>query len=495
MPVSILGLLACVMSAAADDPPSSYAKPAIVFLDSEISTRFEHYLHRKVERAKRSGADLLIIEIDSPGGEIEASLNLARYFRNLDWAHTVAYIPERALSGAAIAALGCDEIIMRPDAVFGDAGPIVMDYLEFGFRHAPEKIQTDLARQVRDLAEASGRSTGLAEAMVDKDLIVFHVCHTETGDERFMTDEEIESDGGSDRWEKTNQVLESREGKFLEVNGRRAKELGLADANVHDSSILRQRYGLSEPPQVFGREIVDMAVDGLNSPWATALLFVMGLIAVYIEFSAPGISIGGLIALLCFALFFWSRFLGGTAGWLEVVLFVSGIAFLFVEFFVLPGFGVAGISGILLMFISLIMAGQSFFVPDTTAEMATLTRTLAVVIGSFAVVVVGAIMTTWYQGDIPILGRLALRPPGAIDVGAGETALLVDTRRMNFEKRIQEGDIGVASSPLRPSGVVRFGDDFCDVVSEGTFIEEGRRVKVIQISGNRMVVREIDDLI
>jgi len=82
---------------------------------------------------------------------------------------------------------------------------------------------------------------------------------------------------------------------------------------------------------------VDAAVTILNLPLITGLLFVIGLVALYVEFSAPGIGMGGLIAGLCFAIFFWSRFLGGTAGWLEVILFLAGVAFLAVELFVLPG--------------------------------------------------------------------------------------------------------------------------------------------------------------
>jgi len=390
-----------------------YRQAAVIRFDGPITSRLEQYIYRKLDRARRAGADLVIIEIDSPGGELEASLNLAQALQDLEWAYVVAYVPRQALSGAAIAALGCDEIVMCPQAVLGDAGPIVMDFLEFGFRHAPEKVQTDLARRVRDLAEARGRPAALAEAMVDKDLIVHHEEHDDSNEQRFMSDAEIDADAERDHWTKLNPVLESRESKFLEVNGRRGVELGLADAVVAGDQELWKRFGLGEPPLVLDRQLVDVAVDRLNSPWITALLFTVGLMAIFVEFSAPGISVGGLIALLCFALFFWSRFLGGTAGWLEVVLFLSGIAFLLVEIFILPGFGVAGVGGFLLIMASLIMAGQNFIIPDSGAELTTLMSTVTVVLGSVFAVFITGLVSTWYFGEIPILSRLALRPPDA----------------------------------------------------------------------------------
>jgi membrane-bound serine protease (ClpP class) len=183
--------------------------------------------------------------------------------------------------------------------------------------------------------------------MVDMDLVVYYVKHRQTGAEAFMSDAELESSGAPDIWEKGKPVLESREGHFLEVNGERAVELQLAEGNAADRDELKQLLGLAEDLLVIESSGVDTAVFILNLPIVTGVLFVIGLIALYIEFSAPGISVGGLISLLCFALFFWSRFLGGTAELLEVILFVVGTVFIAVEVFAIPGFGVAGITGLL----------------------------------------------------------------------------------------------------------------------------------------------------
>jgi membrane-bound serine protease (ClpP class) len=224
----------------------------------------------------------------------------------------------------------------------------------------------------------------------------------------------------------------------------------------------------------------------------TILLFAVGLIALYIELSAPGISVGGLIAGLCFALFFWSRFLGGTSGWLEVVLFLLGVLFLLIELFVLPGFGFAGITGLLLILAAIVMASQGFTVPHSGMELRALMRTLLILAGSGCAGVLGIVVLSRYFGAIPVLGRLALQPASAGPLefgqadGAAATALPAATLY-----GVQVGDYGLADSPLRPAGRARFEDNYVDVVADG-FVDRGRPVRVIRISGNRIVVREAD---
>ena len=90
--------------------------------------------------------------------------------------------------------------------------------------------------------------------------------------------------------------------------------------------------------RVYRHTTTDTIVYVLNNPFVTGLLVIIGLIALYIEFSAPGLGAGGLVAGLCAVLFFWSRFFSGTSGWLEVILFVAGLVFIAMEIFVIPGF-------------------------------------------------------------------------------------------------------------------------------------------------------------
>lgn len=472
--------------------PRDFERGVVIRFEGPITSMREQYLYRKLDEAKARGADLVVIEIDSPGGQLQESLAIAHRLGSLDWAHTVAYIPREALSGAAIAALGASEIVMEPKARMGDAGPIFMAE-DFLFRHAPEKIRSDLARQMRDLAEQRGRPPALAEAMVDMDLVVYHVKNKKTGKETYMSESEIEASDNSDDWEKLKPVLESRKGHFLEVNGRRAVELGLAEATVSGREELAKRYGLEGDLPVLEATFVDTAVYILNLPLVTGLLFVIGLVALYVEFTAPGISLGGLTAGLCFTLFFWSRFMGGTAGWLEVILFLAGLIFLGVELFVIPGFGVTGLTGFLLILASLVLASQRFVVPESNQDLVTLGSSLLVVLVSGAVFMVAGLVLTWYLGTIPILGKLVLTTPDR-DAATAEGAAPVGPAAAESRYQFQVGDVGVADSPLRPAGRVRFGEEYVDAVTEGSFVEEGAHVRILRIRGNHVLVRQVEPL-
>jgi membrane-bound serine protease (ClpP class) len=479
--------LPALLGAEADAP--KFSRAVLIRFEGSITPITEQYLYRKLDDARRAGADLVIVEIDSPGGLLDQSIAMAERLRDLE-ARTVAYVPRQAISGGAIVALGCDEIVMAPAALLGDAGPIFLDH-DFVFRHAPEKTRTHLVAVVRGLAEAKGRPPALAEAMVDLNVVVFEVKHRGEGTVAYMSEAELDAAPDRDDWEKLRPVHESREGSFLEVNGVRAVELSLAQATVDHRDELKQRYGLDKWI-VLQPTAVDAAISLLNRPLVTGLLFVVGAIALYVELSSPGIGLGGLVAGLCFAIFFWSRFLGGTAGWLEIMLFVAGLCFLAVELFVLPGFGVAGVSGILLILVSLIMAGQSR-VPQTRQEWMTLTANLAALAGAMVVGAVAVYYLSRHFGRLPILNRLVLAPPG----GGPETTLPERPAGRLVEQQpsgpLPLGSRGVAISPLRPAGKARFGRQLADVVTDGDFIERDAPIEVTEVLGNRVVVRRTEN--
>src|SRR5690606_9672490 len=157
-------------------------------------------------------------------------------------------------------------------------------------------------------------------------------------------------------WVKGPLVDESRENNLLTVDGARANVLKLAEPPVRDFDELKTRLGLSPetnlPP--IGPNWVDTLVFILNSSFVTGLLFVIGIACIYAELHFTT-GMFGIFATICFALFFWSRFLGGTADWLEVILFLIGLGCIAIEVLLIPGFGVFGVSGGLLVIASLIL--------------------------------------------------------------------------------------------------------------------------------------------
>ncbi len=496
--VNLLAAVACLLvfppAHAAENPEKHYSHGVLIRIEGPIWSMTEEYLNRKLALAEAEGADLLILEIDSPGGYLAETMNIAERLSDLNFAHTVAYVPKQALSGAAIVALGCDEIVMDPKALIGDAGPIFLDERSL-FKYAPEKILSDLAQKVRGLAAAKGCPKALAEAMVDKKLEVYQVKNKQSGEATCLSQRELDAEENPQKWEKIAPVLESGNDHFLELTGERAVKLGLAQGLAASREELKNRYQLPGDLTVLEPSGIDTFVYVLYNPFIIGALIVIGLIGLYIEFMTPGIGIGGLIAGLCFVLFFWSHFLGGTANWLDVMLFVAGVLCLIAELFIIPGFGVVGVAGLLLILISLIMACQNFLIPHTNRELTQLINTLLVILGSGGGFFLAAYFLSQRFGSLPVFNKMVLRPPDPV---YGFRDDLIDAAnapaRAPLENlpAVQVGDVGVAQSSLRPAGKARFGTQIIEVATDGDFIPQGRRVKVIEQSGGRIIVREIE---
>ena len=477
-----------------------YERPVVIVFEGPIDYQKTLFFKNRLAQAKQMGADLVIVEIDSPGGYAAQSLEMAELLRDVDWAYTVAFIPREAISGAALMSLGCDEIILGNQARFGDAGPITLDPMAAAYRNVPAKIKSVLVRQTRDLAASKGRSQQLAEAMIDEKAVVYSrpKPNAPNGEIEFKTvyldDQNLNPIDAAKKakldLKEWNLVEETGSERIFTVNGPRAVALGFADALANDRSALAEELSFQLPVPEYRFKIKDSIVFWLNTPFVTGLLIVLGLLALYFELSAPGIGAGGLIACLCAALFFWSRFAGGTSGWLEVILFFAGVIFLLMEIFVIPGFGVAGFLGLLLLFVSIVMASQSFVIPETPAQFSSLTTTLSVVAISAAVFMIGAAILSYQFGAIPILGRLSLSPPSPEETPIidKETGKVLPVSHPD----VSVGDWGIADSLLRPAGRVIFNGKSIDVVSDGSFLEPGTQVKVTEISGNRIVVSEVE---
>lgn len=480
-----------------EDPGAGAAPRAmLIHVDEMIDPMLEQFVQRQIQRAVASGCNLIVFEIDSPGGLLLSSTNLANAIIDLQskQVRTVAYIPKMALSGAAIIALGCDEIYMQPHAKIGDAAPIEMRN-GGQFERAPEKILSLLKDYLKTYAEKKKRPVALAEAMADKSYRVYEVTHRETGQLWFMTDDEIHNANG--QWVKGRLIPETGRDLLLTVDGRRAHALHLAEAPVDDLDDLKARLGISAdaPLQISARTWVDSLIFELNKPGMTVLLFLIGIFCIYLEMHFPA-GIFGICSALAFGLFFWSRFLGGTAGWLEVTLFLLGLACLLLEIFVIPGFGVFGVSGGLLILFSIILASQTFVIPHSTAELHVLARSVATLSGAFAGVVVLAVLVGRYLPSIPLFNSMILMPPGAAEFEAGAPRLRPEFSSSNSQSLREPygallGKVGVATTVLRPAGKAQIGDEFVDVVSEGPFIRAGSQVEVTLVNGNRVVVREI----
>lgn len=468
----------------------------LIELHDMITPVTAEFIVRSIRTAVADGATVLIFDIDSPGGYLISSEEIATAIADLDPAEvtTVAWVRREAISGAAISAMGCDRIVLHPDAKIGDAGVIQNTPDGQAFERAPEKIVSSLLATMEALAKRKQRAPALLKAMVDRNLEVYEVTHPDTGEVTWMSDAEIEN--SAVEWIRGPLVPESAQELLLTVTGERAHELGLADAPCNDLNELRNRLGIPEGDalQPMAATWVDTFVYILNS-WAggTALIF-FGIMFIYLELHLPS-GMFGILSAVMFGLFFWARFLGGTAGALELLLFLGGMGLLMAELFVVPGFGVFGVSGILMLIASLVMASDTYSGLSTGESFQRSMSGLATVGGAFVTVIITAVAINRFLPGIPFLNKMILSPPGIAEVDPNAPRLNPALRHSNSagDDIVFNGAVGRTTSVLRPAGKARFGDRFVDVVSDGAFIEPETDVKVVQISGNRVVVRPAAD--
>jgi membrane-bound ClpP family serine protease len=463
----------------------------------QVNGALAETLRRRMRRAIGQRANLLILQLDCGGGDTQIAQDLARELRDLkDHRNempvmTVAYIPQHAPDTATILALGCTEIVMHNDAELGD-------FSQFVYEHRDgQLVELDAARNrmrlraLTELAEAQGYSPLLLRGMMDPHVTIYWAANLKDGRERrFLTDEELNADKASPQPTWGREVLVKpggANGKPLTLRAERAKEYGLARHTVDGLSDVYALYGLNSGQiHAAGPDWLDELAAFLRSSTMSFVLVLVGVTCLFLELKMPGLGVPGIIAAICFVLFFWSHSqLAGQITMLAVLLFVLGLILIALEVFVLPGFGVAGISGILLVLVSLALVTLEKK-PETSQEWMNLAGTMV----TFGLVLLAAvplaIALAWYLPSIPYVNRLILKPALEQTEDLGEPS---ESVRPDMGALL--GAIGVAATPLRPAGKVQFGEEFVDVVAESGYVVPGTRVQVVEIEGNRVVVKEI----
>jgi membrane-bound serine protease (ClpP class) len=217
-------------------------------------------------------------------------------------------------------------------------------------------------------------------------------------------------------------------------------------------------------------------------------LMTLGIMCIYMEFNTPGFGIAGGLAIGCFAIIFGSHYLIGLTHWWEIGLFCLGVILIGLEIFVIPGFGIAGIGGIICCAIGLMAmvvpnAPTEFPWPQTDLDWSWFGPGLYALGLGFAGGVIGAIILAQYLPKIPLANRLVL---GAVQA-ATDAPATQDAPIMH----IKVGDTGTVETMCRPVGQVRFGRELCDATADGTTIEVGAKVRVFERTGNQLIVKEV----
>lgn len=395
------------------------------------------YVERSLREAADAGASAAVLELDTPGGRVDAAERISDAISDSP-IPTYAWVNRRAFSAGALIALSTNRVYMRPGSVMGAATPVTGE----GSR-APEKIVSAMRSEFRALAEARDLDPRVAEAMVDEEIAIPGVVE---------------------------------EGKLLSLSAAEARRIGYA-ADAADWDVLMERIGAPGARVVEARvNWAERLVRFFTNPMVAPFLLSLGFLGLMMEMKTPAFGLAGLAGLGSLGLFFGSHLIIGLAGWEAIILLVAGLVLLAVEAFVIPGFGVAGVLGLLGVVASIVLSMVGSM--PTTGDF---TTAAGVVLASLVIAAVVGWQLIRHLPKDRRAQRMLLQTSTSRSDGYVSSPLREDL----------VGTEGVAITDLRPSGTAMFGDERVDVVSDGPFVSAGTPVRVTRAEGYRHVVRPV----
>ena len=476
------------------------ATAAVIICHEMIDEGLYESIKRRSELAVEDGAEYLIFEIETYGGLVKSADDIAKYLI-LDIGkkvRTVAYVTTEAISAGAMISVSCQDIVMLENTTIGDCAPIMLGGKIEGVER--EKSESFVRGTFDRAAKANGYPQALLRAMVSMQIAVYRVKNLKTGEDEFVESVRLdEMDPNEYDLDKKKLIVE--DDKLLTLTASDAVEYGVARAQVKNLQgvldFLGERDGVTfvGEPVVLRTSWSEEMVRWMNSPAVMAVLVMLAMLGAYIELSSPGVGLPGLVAVICVVTIVGSKYLVDMANWVEVLILVLGVLLMMVEVFVLPGFGVAGFAGMLCIaggFFGMLVKNPPGEVPwpDSELEWDMFADGAMGLVGGFAGFVVLAWLIARYLPKIPFLRGLILTP--SVATPGGGIGVSMTSPPSSQTESVQVGEQGEVVSALRPAGKARFGDAIVDVMAEAEFLEIGTAVKIIEIHGNRVVVRVVE---
>jgi membrane-bound serine protease (ClpP class) len=439
-------------------PGISKGDVVVVPLQGEVSPSMFLFLRRAVKLAESNGASAVIFEMNTYGGRLDSAEEITKLL-NRTTLPTYTFINTNAGSAGALIALATKYIWMAPVSAIGAAAPIMSNGEDLP-RTAREKTISYWSALIRGSANRNGHNPDVGEAFMNKEKEV------KLGDRVVH--------------EKGSLLTLSAQEATARTDGKPLLAEGIADS-VSD---LRKKAGLNG-------NVVAISPTGFErlAFWITRLapiLLLAGILGAYLEFKIPGASLPGIVAAICFALFFLGHYLAGLAGWEVVALFVLGVLFVLAEIlFFAHSTILVGVVGIFLMLGSLLWAmidrypGQTFLPTAAMLRVPLTNLVVALVAATIAIIILAR-----YLPRTSVYRRFVL----SADIPSGPS-LAAAPREFGAALGVAPGTAGTALTTLRPSGKARFGDHVVDVVTEGDFIAAATAVSVVSTDGMRVVVK------
>ncbi|MBN1946861.1 MAG: nodulation protein NfeD [Bradymonadales bacterium] len=448
MPVAATARLMAVREAIAGRLLEGAQDVYVAKIHGEIELGIAYYLERAVRSAQDGNGIVLVLEVETPGGRVDAAIMMRDYLLSSE-VPTIAFVHNRAWSAGALISLGNDLIIMTRGASIGAATPVQMGG-GGSMEPVEEKVVSALRAEFRSAAEATSRSAEIAQAMVDAQIAV----------------------GG---------VIGS--GQLLTLTGQEAVEFGFAEGRAENLESVLDLVGLrGRTVLTIDQSWAESLVRVLTSPVVSSLLMTLGILGLFFELTTPGFGWAGAMGLTALAIFFAGHLLVKLAGFEELALFLAGAVLLGIELFVIPGFGIVGVLGLVAIAASLVLSLIGLDLGRIELSAVGLREALIRVGVSFAITILGTVLLMRYIPKTRVGRRLVL---------AESLAQGPSLPRADQEEEISIGQTGVALTALRPFGRGKFGHRRIEVVSDGEMIARGTPIRVVRIAGQRIEVRTI----
>lgn len=431
------------------------AEPIVyrVPIQGTIDLGLPPFIERTIAAAEEADAAAIIFDIDTFGGRVDAATQIKDAILDSD-VLTVAFINRRAISAGALISLSCEKIYMTGGGTIGAATAVDMQG-----KKASEKVISYMREEMASTAENRNRNTTIATGMVDEELSFTHLIID--GDSVEVAD------------------LEGRkEGKLITLTTEKALKYKIADSETETFDEVLAELGVSNASIRSAKENwSENFVRFLTHPVVASLLTTFGFLGILFELQSPGWGIPGTFGAVCLALSLGASYIVRLATMTDLLIVFVGVVLLLVEVLLIPGFGIAGISGIGILLWGL----YELLLPDVPVgqeiqSMALAGFTIGIIGGIIGLVLLFKFMTKtefWKKLTSPEVQKK--------DKGYNSSIGLEDL----IEKH------GVADTDLRPSGWVNVGDQRIFVVTEGSYIDQNDNVIILSVDGNRVVVRKI----
>lgn len=427
----------------------------IIPINGDIDMGLPYVVSRGIDQAENDDAKLIIFDIDTFGGRVDAATKIKDSILGTK-IPTVAFINRRAISAGALISLSCDSIYMTSGATIGAATAV-----DLQGNKGSEKVISYMREEMASTAEANGKSREIAAMMVDESLkLDFYI--TSSGDTLYSDD-----------------IEGFKVDKLVTLTTKDALKIGFANETFENIESLIEYLGFDNNQtrkitSTWSEELVRF----LTNPTVAPLLMSLGFLGLLFEVKSPGLGFPGIAGIVFLTLFFGSHFLVGLADIIEIILLFFGILLVILEILIIPGFGIAGITGggLILWSIFYMLLGEYPSAQDYNDAYFGLS---IATIGAIAAGILLFKIITESKYYSQIIEFKPQRKQEGYSISKG------------FEKYI--GKSGISTTDLRPSGKINIDNQIFQAISTGDYINRNSKIIVLRIDENQMVVAMKDN--